>query len=68
MYFSFESKCKYMEESEFVCDSPHVNNEVDKVWLRTQLPVVRDVWWRTQLPGVHETGAMQKGYNISCVI
>ena len=32
VYFSFESKCKYMEESEFVCDSPHVHNEVDNVW------------------------------------
>ena len=33
MYFSFESKCKYMEESaEFVYDSPHVHNEVDNVW------------------------------------
>ena len=52
VYFSFESKCKYMEESEFVCDSPHIHNEVDNVWWRTQLPVVRDVWWRTQLPGV----------------
>ena len=30
--FSFESNCKYIEESEFVCDSPHVHNEVDNVW------------------------------------
>ena len=52
VYFSLESKCKYMEESKFVCDSPYVHNEVDNVWWRTQLPVVRDVWWRTQLPGV----------------
>ena len=50
VYFSFESKYKNMEESEFVCDK--VCDEVDNVWWRTQLPVVRDVWWRTQLPGV----------------
>ena len=30
--FFFESKRKYMEESEFVCDSPHVHNDVDNVW------------------------------------
>ena len=35
-----------MEESEFVCDSPHVHNEVDNVWWRTQLPVVRDQGYR----------------------
>ena len=52
VYFSLESKCKYMEESEFVCDSPHVHNEVDNIWWPTPLPVVRVIWWRTQLPGV----------------
>ena len=30
--FFFRKQSKYMEESEFVCCSPHVHNEVDNVW------------------------------------
>ena len=32
VFFFRKQKCKYMEESEFVCDSPHVHNQVDNVW------------------------------------
>ena len=68
VYFAFESKCKYMEELEFVCDSPQYTMK-----LITYGDGLRYRWLETyggvlSYRGLHETGVMQKHYNISCVI